>query len=73
MPMAPVPAKRSMKSESAMVGAEDVEKSFAQAIAGGADFEIPRRFQNTAAIFSCDDAHVETFENGYVYPTDASW
>jgi hypothetical protein len=52
-------------------GAEDVEQGFAQTIAGGADFEIARSFQKTAAIFACDDAHDMTFRN--VYPTDASW
>jgi hypothetical protein len=38
-------------------GAEDVEKSFAQTIAGGAHFQPARAYEWTAAKCSGDDAH----------------
>jgi len=38
-------------------GAENVEERFAQAVAGGTESEAFQALQDTAAIFSGDDAH----------------
>ncbi len=49
--------------------AQNIEKRFAQAIAGGAQAQFPRAFEQPASKCSGDHAH-ESFR--FCYPTDAS-
>lgn len=43
-------------------GAEDVEEGFAKAVAGGAESEAFQALQDAAAVFACNDAHLEILE-----------
>jgi len=45
------------KARADNAGAEDIEKRFAQAVAGGTKSEPLQALQDTAAIFAGDDAH----------------
>ena len=40
------------------VGTEDVEKGFAEAVAGGTEGVAFEGFKDAAAVFACDDAHL---------------
>ena len=43
-------------------GAEDVEERLTEAVAGGTEGEAFEAFQDTAAVFAGDDAHLEILE-----------
>jgi len=58
MPTAPVPAKTSRKREPATLVPRHIEEGFSQAIAGRAEGVALERFEDAAAIFAGDDAHI---------------